>query len=154
MQSMCGANPQFLVQMNSLVGKTISVLLCGLVLMGQSAAWVHVATCEGNHDVSALPADASSGPSHHECGHHHGHSGMAVSTHCHRPDSPSPSPLHSHDSDDCVVCQSLAWAAGEVVSNPVLCTGDALVERQILTDSPWVESLSTSLPHLRGPPIG
>ncbi|PAY20103.1 hypothetical protein CKO51_07560 [Rhodopirellula sp. SM50] len=139
--------------MNSLVGKTISALLCGLVLMGQSAAWIHIATCEGYCDVSALPAGASSGPSHDGCGHHHGHGGLAVSTHCDRPEGPSSSPLHSHDSDDCVVCQSLAWAAGEVVSNPVLCTGDALVERQVLTDSPWVESFSTSLPHLRGPPI-
>ncbi|WP_145385602.1 hypothetical protein [Stieleria neptunia] len=137
--------------MNSLVGKTISVLLCGLVLMGQSAAWIHVATCEGHRAVAASPASSGGGQSCHDCGHHHVHDEGVVSTHSHQPEVPSPP--HSHDSDDCAVCQSLAWAAGEVVSDPIRSTGDVLVERQVLADSPWVESISTSLPHLRGPPI-
>lgn len=149
--------------MPPILRKTVSTLLCGLILMGQSAAWVHVATCDGNHahPDSALcdsrpvqnSAQSVDDHSHHCCGHHH--------THGHSGESPeggdsgkNSAPQPSHDSDHCAVCQSLASATGVVVAERMAPTADVLPERMVVVDSVVAQSLALSLPRLRGPPIG
>ncbi|QEG01304.1 hypothetical protein Mal15_53800 [Stieleria maiorica] len=142
--------------MNSLAGKTISVLLCGLVLLGQSAAWLHVATCEGGWATTQARGEHADlvvtqrDHGHPGCGHHHAHGIPSSKT----SDHDSSRPAHSHDSDHCAVCQSLAWIGGTVVTESLAVTGDAFVERQLVVDAPFVESFVVSCPRLRGPPIG
>ncbi|WP_182866838.1 hypothetical protein [Stieleria mannarensis] len=141
--------------MNSLAGKTISVLLCGLVLLGQSAAWVHVAACEGVWATTQTRVERTdlrfteSDHGHSGCGHHHDHRLPSTAPDNHEPPSPEP----SHDSDHCAVCQALAWTGGSVFNESLAVFGDAIVERQSVVDTPFVECFVVSWPRLRGPPI-
>ncbi len=150
-------------------GKTVSALLCVLILLGQPAAWLHVATCSGHsHAVVAEGCGSAAEPvhAHSACGHHHhdhGDSagsvpsdaepdgGRHVRGHSHDSDSPHDSG-HPHDSDRCATCQSLASAKGVAPNLSVAVNRVAPIETIGVVDIDGPHSISIGLPHLRGPP--
>lgn len=152
------------LKMRPLFGKTISTLLCGLILIGQSAAWIHVATCDGDHGdgVSVAAVDSSPeadlGGQVHCCAHHHAHCETAAAQTAEpagdERDHSSGGESHPHDSDRCAVCQSLFAASGVVASERPVPTGNLVEYRTWFGEVPAAASQCISLPHLRGPPIG
>lgn len=108
--------------------------------MGQVPALLHVATCEQSCQVTE-PADV-------ECAH-----GCKHSVPSHESESTDDSaPAGDHDSDSCVVCQSLALA-GDVPR--LIDLGDIsqlCVDQTPLMQSAEVTSATQSIADPRGPP--
>ena len=88
--------------------RVLSITLCCVMGLGYAPAWLHVATCDGNHapKIMALAAPAATCG----CGHSHEH-GRSIDVDVQTEDSEN-TPHRGHDSDSCPICQSLSNAKG------------------------------------------
>ena len=89
----------------TLPNRVLSITLCCVMGMGYAPAWLHVARCDGNHAPKIMAQAATCG-----CGHSHEHGrsiGVDVQT-----EGSENTPHRGHDSDSCVICQSLSNAFG------------------------------------------
>lgn len=136
-------------------------LLCGMIVFGQAPAWLHVGSCEGHGHVSASVTQAEMTSSErtvsvcsHGCQHHATDLGnlQPVALPDDSPVSGDQHSDHQHDSESCVICQSLASANGvtwqmlvsvpsEFSSRPVFVAQDRILAANLL-----------SIPQPRGPP--
>jgi hypothetical protein len=127
-------------------------LLCGVASLGHAPAWLHVAVCDhGGPIESSFSSEAAETA---ECNH----------TCCHRDDeksefgpnrSSSETPGHSHgshDSDSCLICQSLGLANG--VAWKLDFGPGAQDFSEFITSRAATAPTSSflSIPHSRGPP--
>jgi hypothetical protein len=148
--------------MTSLVRHFLSSILCCVIVFGHAPVWMHVASC-GGHDHSRI-ADIGEGIGEslqsddadcsHCCGHHHDQAlpGSPIQSVATLTDAGCGS-HDDHDSENCVVCQTLAAPCGVAweLSTPLV-TGSVLLSR-VLPFEPLFPSASLSIAHPRGPPM-
>ncbi|TWU31123.1 DUF2946 family protein [Novipirellula artificiosorum] len=141
--------------MSSLIRPILASLLCGVIVLGHAPVWLHVGHCEHHaHVQSGVASDktASVVIYSHVCQHHAPPQETAKTvsdTH----DAPVSGGQHDHDSDTCVICQSLASPGGvtwellvslpfEIISSPVFVAPEPVLAATLL-----------SIPQPRGPPV-
>lgn len=145
--------------MSPLSRPILASLLCGMIVLGQAPAWLHVGTCDGHGhgpERVSLAAEPTISVCAHGCSHHTSTTPTAEtptaepSTTSDMPDSGDP---HQHDSDTCVVCQSLVSPNGvhwelltplptQYVSQPIFVATESVLLATLL-----------SIPQPRGPPV-
>ncbi|MCG8649341.1 MAG: DUF2946 family protein [Pirellulales bacterium] len=129
----------------------LTSILCGVVLLGHTPAWLHVAQCEGHASTEVLHSDEKHPHRHVSCceGHHEGslaHHSTGGGHHHHHDGS------GSHDSDHCVICQSLASAKGVVAGIDLAEAVQPAFEAKFFAVKIALPSDPFSLAHPRGPP--
>ncbi len=152
--------------MTSPVRPFLSSVLCCAIALGHAPAWMHVATCDGHSHsmVTKNVANPSSGCSH-CCHQHHGDgraddtvAGFAVTENAPVGHSPTrgggPVGSHDeHDSDDCLICQSLASPCGVTWKLESLLLLSVVVQPALLPIERSFASPTLSIAHPRGPPV-
>ncbi|WP_145390069.1 DUF2946 family protein [Stieleria neptunia] len=137
--------------MSSSFRPILASLLCCMIVLGHAPAWLHVAHCEGHgHAPSGVATEKTAVVSvcSHGCQHHASPSEAADPV----SDPHDSGEQHPHDSDTCVICQSLASPSGvtwellvslpsEFISHPVVVAADSFLPATLL-----------SIPQPRGPP--
>lgn len=123
----------------------LASLLCGMIAFGHAPAWLHVADCGGEVHVGQVHRHADD--EHDVCQHHrHDHaSGDATQAGGHDESS-------HHDSDSCVICQSLAAPTGftfELTAPPTI---GLVAEPLAILDAARPADALLSIPQPRGPP--
>ncbi len=143
--------------MTSSVRPFVISLLCGIAVTGQAPAWLHVNGCgHENHSRSVSPAAVSSPAAADASGHCHEaccHAADQAERGGERADGDEPGHSHDgHDSDSCVICQSLGLPTGVAWQLNSL----AIVRFDVGAAKIWApaapESTSLSTPQPRGPP--
>ena len=139
------------LSLTSLVRPFAISLMCAMAAIGQAPVWLHVASCDHqNHPSAFEPVASEGGDCFHDCCHH---SAPVADDSGAGPPSETPSHSHGdHDSDSCVICQTLAAPNGvawklDMVSAARWDGGIACLPTSI--DH---ESISLSIPQPRGPP--
>tara|TARA_R110002073_G_scaffold35970_9_gene104881 strand:+ start:8934 stop:9320 length:387 start_codon:yes stop_codon:yes gene_type:complete len=125
-----------------------------MIAVGHAPAWLHVATCEGHsHSEASVFSEKTEPTCSHCCHHHHHDDDDASSTDQDRlQNAGDDGSHHEHDSDNCLICQSLASPCGVTrqLSLPIV-TG--LVSQPALLPAESVfASASLSIANPRGPP--
>ena len=133
--------------MNSSIRTIIASLLCGVAVLGHAPAWVHLADCDhGAHEASLHEASA---PVEETCPfgcQHHADDDAAES-----PQGDSDG--HHHDSDSCVICQSLAAPTGVTWQIESNLSSEACCEFVQVLSILETRSNFQSIPQPRGPPV-
>lgn len=146
--------------MTSFIRITGTLLLCGMAILGHAPAWLHVAQCgHGGHlhlgshlhlgDIESLPATDDQ----HDCCCHHDHESAGRISESDEREPQVPGHSHdSHDSETCVICQSLAMPNG--VSWDLETVTVVLLDAQLecIAGQLPPESTSLAIPQPRGPP--
>lgn len=139
--------------MTSLVRPFLSSILCCVIAFGHAPAWLHVATCDDHsHAKSSVSSEKAESTCSHCCHHHHDDDEEAIGQELLRIAGDGGS-HHEHDSDNCLICQSLASPCGVTwqLSLPLV-TG--LVSQPALLPAERVfASAALSIAHPRGPPV-
>ncbi|WP_345321575.1 DUF2946 family protein [Novipirellula rosea] len=143
--------------MTSLVRPVLSSILCCMIAFGHAPAWLHVATCEGHsHAKACVSSDSVSSektePTCSHCCHHHHDDDASATDQDRLRIAGDDGSHHEHDSDNCLICQSLASPCGVTwqLSLPIV-TG--LVSQPALLPAESVfASASLSIANPRGPP--
>ncbi|TWU43845.1 hypothetical protein Q31b_13770 [Novipirellula aureliae] len=163
--------------MTSPVRPLLASLLCCVIALGHSPAWLHVATCGCTHVDAAVSLATSPGSTRHDhcshcCGHvENGHVESGPTENAptenggvasHDGDQPvaivsvSSSPAHEHghghDSEACAICHSLASSCGVPWQLDVMSVSQAVCHFVLARhQEPFLPRLSASA-HPRGPP--
>lgn len=138
--------------MFSLYRPILASLLCGVIVLGHAPVWLHVGSCEGHGHVPSTSTGETVAVCVHGCQHHTAPHKFAEAAKTVSQPNDSP-PQHQHDSDTCLMCQSLASSNGvnwelsislptEFTSRPVLVAADSVLLATLL-----------SIPQPRGPPV-
>ena len=142
--------------MFSSVRTVVASLLCGVAVLGHAPAWVHVAGCDhGSCKVSA-PVGQSCSPG---CHHHHHHAASDEhdsdehDSDVNGDSAKGDSSGHHHDSDLCVICQSLAAPTGVFWQLEVSLDSEACGELVQDLKTIKVRSNLELVPQPRGPPV-
>lgn len=135
-------------------------LLCGMALLGQAPAWLHVAGCEHESHAGRTNDDRAASTSKtvstttcsHGCCHHSSRPTEAEPESGKESGDSGQSQDHEHDSGTCAVCQSLAVPNGIVwqLDFAVNITGQVGLVSISRVRSPG--STGLSIPQPRGPP--
>ena len=139
--------------MTSFLRLSVISLLCGVAALGHAAAWLHVAGCDSRSHwrVSSQPASTSITTScDHGCCHH---ADDEAESSPERTASEESSHSHGgHDSDSCLICQSLGLPNG--VAWPLESLSIIRADVEIAKISSIVAHQWTflSIPQSRGPP--
>lgn len=136
--------------MTSLFRPLLASLLCGMIVLGHAPAWLHVANCDSeSHSHAAVPKTESVSVCSHAC-HHHATEPEADETVSHSHDSSAP---HQHDSDTCVICQSLASPTGVTWELVVALPAEFVSEPAFVSLDRPLLAIFLSIPLPRGPPV-
>ncbi len=149
--------------MKSLFRPTLIAVLCSLLALGHGPAYLHVATCDGHRAtvdddsesattelaISELTGCCSHSCAAHTCSADTRHTSSPVT---HASDSAPDTEHPTHDSEHCVVCQSLALPGGAVTLPTTLDFSAMLDERCVAfqPSSPMADARGPFQP--RGPP--
>lgn len=123
---------------------SIAVSICTVAALGHAPAWLHVTMC-GNSETAS--SDSEITPASSGCGA------------CCNPKQEPPSEEHSapspapHDSDSCVICQSLACPLGSGWIPVTLATTGDVQDRLTIQPPPLALAFWAGMPRLRGPPV-
>lgn len=138
-----------------LIRRISVILLCGVVLLGQFPAWLHVVGCH-DHEHSGSKHAFDQAVHHHAAtvGDEH-HDGL-----CHHEDEVEPaaetvhsSPTNeSHDSDHCVICGFAGLPCGTVAVATCLPSSVLIVDRTQIFSCRLAPYTSEFLHSPRGPP--
>ncbi len=140
--------------MISLIRPLLSSLLCGVIAFGHAPAWLHVATCDSNSHSHALASPTVTSPTEpasvcsHGCYHHVAEVNESeTASHSHESHSD-----HQHDSDNCVICQSLASPTGVAWEQAIAGISEFVSEPAFLIGCCPLTATFLSIAHPRGPP--
>lgn len=121
-----------------------------MIVFGHAPAWLHVGTCGGHGHASAdVAPEETVAVCPHGCQHHASAVGAA------KADS---QPLdsgdhHEHDSDTCVICQSLASPSGVNWHLLVSPSVEYFSQPLPVVAEPVLSATLLSIPQPRGPPV-
>ncbi|WP_146402354.1 DUF2946 family protein [Planctomycetes bacterium CA13] len=137
--------------MTSMIRPFLSSILCCVIVFGHAPAWLHVAICDGHSHTEAIVSGEKTEPTCSHCCHHHHDDASAIAKDRLRNAGDGGS-HHEHDSDNCLICQSLASPFGVTwqLSLPLV-TGLVSQPALLPADSVFA-SASHSIAHPRGPP--
>ena len=135
------------------------IALCGAISMGNAPAWLHLGMCNEPHIGVCSEAETLKVPSSetvlktpdggHCCCHHENEE----ETRCEENGQPNPAQRsHSHSSDDCVLCQSLAHLSGALRLESPLVFSDSVGFESFATPPTHFTTEDASHPTPRGPP--
>ena len=138
--------------MTSFVRPIVISLLCGMAAIGHAPAWLHVACCD--HESHRQVASASASTDARSCGHSCCHHATAKtdSNVNEAASEDSSQPHEGHDSDSCLICQSLGLPNGIAWHLDSPSTRQEIVELINVSSVIAPESASLSIPQPRGPP--
>ncbi|QDV12599.1 hypothetical protein CA51_24850 [Rosistilla oblonga] len=134
--------------MYSSVRPILSSMLCCVIAFGHTPAWMHVATCDGDCKVLDAAIVQARSVCSHGCDHHV----VAHESTDNSADSPSSAPAEDHDSDTCVICQSLANSCGPVSLDLQLLAPEYACEPAYELATPLPIDASIAIAQPRGPP--
>ncbi|MGB7342878.1 MAG: DUF2946 family protein [Pirellulaceae bacterium] len=139
--------------MSSLLRPILASLLCGTIVLGHAPAWLHVGTCEGHSDSqSVVASEQTVSVCTHGCQHHTpppADPKTVSDTH----NSPVSGDHHHHDSDTCVICQSLASPGGVTWELLVSLRLEFAASPSFVAAESVLSSTLLSIPQPRGPPV-
>lgn len=145
----------------SLVIRPLLVIaLCGAISLGNAPAWLHLGFCSESHAGSASESESLASPNCEtvlktlnagQCCCNHENAQEIASDECGLP-APAKE-RHSHSSDDCVLCQSLAHLSGALQLESPLLFSDSLGFESFVATPTHFTTEDASLPTPRGPPL-
>lgn len=126
-------------------------LLCSLILLGHAPAWLHVGGCSHALESSVDPKPFKAVACSHSCDHHteSNSQGQAAENGCHESKVPDG---HEHDSDSCVICQSLVAPTGMQWEQGITTVGDLGHYQSSRIAASRAIPAQHRIPHPRGPP--
>ncbi len=142
----CDVNSVFM----TLLQKSLSSILCCVIVLGHAPAWLHVTTCH-DHQLAGVSDDNAGATCRSSCNHLHGSEATAAPEDGLQ-DADNNQSHHEHDSDTCFVCQSLAQATGVVweLVEPLAAIG--VYPLGSVPSEPLCTGTSHSIAQPRGPP--
>ncbi len=135
--------------MTSLFRPFFASLLCSMIVLGHAPAWLHVVTCDSGSPRQAVSQANESNAVCSHGAHHHPVEPVAGET---VSDAHHPSRPHQHDSDTCLVCQSLAVPAGVTWELGVALPAEFVSEPAFISPGRPLLATLLSVPQPRGPP--
>lgn len=144
--------------MTSPIRPFLSSLLCCVIVFGHAPAWLHVATCDGHSQPKTSVASEKTESACLHCCSHHFEDDASVTDQASVGDLDSlrvagdSGTGHEHDSDDCLICQSLASPCGVAWQLSAPLATELVSQPALLSTDRCFASASLSIAHPRGPP--
>jgi hypothetical protein len=124
-----------------------------MIVLGHAPAWLHVGICEGHgHPSVDVAAEETVSVCSHGCVHHESSQEVADTT-SGTYGSPVSDDQHQHDSDTCVVCQSLASPNGVTWELLVSLPAEFVSQPAFFAAETALPATFLSIPQPRGPPV-
>ena len=133
--------------MTSFLRPLLASLLCGMIVIGHAPAWLHIGGF--HHQVATSSQSESEAVCQHSC---HLHPAATTTSSGQEQQQELPADHHEHDSDSCVICQSLVapnGTPGQIVP-PV--SGGICVVDQFVADASAPDQAFLPIAQPRGPP--